>query len=67
MNTGPRPITLLIAALGGEGGGVLTNWIVTAAEQAGFPGAEHLDPRRRPAHRRHHLLHRDFAGSTRAS
>ena len=32
-----RPITLLIAALGGEGGGVLTNWIVTAAEAAGFP------------------------------
>jgi indolepyruvate ferredoxin oxidoreductase beta subunit len=32
-----RPITLLIAALGGEGGGVLTNWIVNAAEQAGFP------------------------------
>jgi indolepyruvate ferredoxin oxidoreductase beta subunit len=33
----PRPITLLIAALGGEGGGVLTDWIVTAAEAAGFP------------------------------
>jgi indolepyruvate ferredoxin oxidoreductase beta subunit len=32
-----RPITILIAALGGEGGGVLTNWIVSAAEQAGFP------------------------------
>jgi indolepyruvate ferredoxin oxidoreductase alpha subunit len=32
-----RPITLLIAALGGEGGGVLTNWIVGAAEQIGFP------------------------------
>jgi indolepyruvate ferredoxin oxidoreductase beta subunit len=32
-----RPITLLIAALGGEGGGVLTNWIVSAALQAGFP------------------------------
>jgi indolepyruvate ferredoxin oxidoreductase, alpha subunit len=32
-----RPITLLIGALGGEGGGVLTNWIVTAAEQLGFP------------------------------
>jgi len=32
-----RPITLLIAALGGEGGGVLTNWIVEAAEQSGFP------------------------------
>ena len=26
-----RPITLLIAALGGEGGGVLTEWIVSAA------------------------------------
>ena len=33
----PRPITLLIAALGGEGGGVLTDWIVTAAEAAGLP------------------------------
>jgi indolepyruvate ferredoxin oxidoreductase, beta subunit len=32
----PRPITLLIAALGGEGGGVLTSWIVSAAERAGF-------------------------------
>src|SRR3569833_1332374 len=32
-----RPITLLIAALGGEGGGVLTTWIVSAAEAAGFP------------------------------
>jgi indolepyruvate ferredoxin oxidoreductase beta subunit len=35
--TSPRPITLLIAALGGEGGGVLTNWIVAAAANAGFP------------------------------
>jgi indolepyruvate ferredoxin oxidoreductase alpha subunit len=32
-----RPITLLIAALGGEGGGVLTHWIVAAATEAGFP------------------------------
>src|SRR5664279_1942102 len=32
-----RPITLLIAALGGEGGGVLTDWIVSAAEDAGYP------------------------------
>jgi indolepyruvate ferredoxin oxidoreductase beta subunit len=32
-----RPITLLIAALGGEGGGVLTDWIVSAAAEAGFP------------------------------
>jgi indolepyruvate ferredoxin oxidoreductase beta subunit len=32
-----RPVTLLIAALGGEGGGVLTDWIVSAAEHLGFP------------------------------
>lgn len=32
-----RPITLLIAALGGEGGGVLTGWIVSAAEAEGYP------------------------------
>jgi indolepyruvate ferredoxin oxidoreductase, beta subunit len=32
-----RPITLLIAALGGEGGGVLTDWIVSAAEHLGLP------------------------------
>ena len=32
-----RPLTLLIAALGGEGGGVLTDWIVRAATLAGFP------------------------------
>src|SRR5207249_3214377 len=33
----PRPIMILIAALGGEGGGVLTDWIVAAAAQQGFP------------------------------
>jgi indolepyruvate ferredoxin oxidoreductase beta subunit len=27
-----RPLTILVAALGGEGGGVLTGWIVRAAE-----------------------------------
>ena len=38
MSAAPdRPITLLIAALGGEGGGVLTDWIVKAAANAGFP------------------------------
>ena len=37
MTKSARPITLLIAALGGEGGGVLTNWIVSAAESLGFP------------------------------
>ncbi len=33
----PAPIKLLIAALGGEGGGVLTQWIVSAAADAGLP------------------------------
>jgi indolepyruvate ferredoxin oxidoreductase, beta subunit len=32
-----RPVTLLIAALGGEGGGVLTDWIVSAAEACDLP------------------------------
>jgi len=32
-----RPVTVLIAALGGEGGGVLTGWIVEAARRAGLP------------------------------
>ena len=35
--TDARPVTLLIAALGGEGGGVLTDWIVSAAEAEGLP------------------------------
>jgi indolepyruvate ferredoxin oxidoreductase, beta subunit len=33
----PKPITILIAALGGEGGGVLTDWIVAAAARQDFP------------------------------
>src|ERR1043166_176097 len=37
MTDAARPITLLIAALGGEGGGVLTDWIVAAAEHLGYP------------------------------
>jgi indolepyruvate ferredoxin oxidoreductase beta subunit len=32
-----RPVTLLIGALGGEGGGVLTDWIVAAASQCDLP------------------------------
>jgi len=31
----PRPITLLLCALGGEGGGVLTEWLIEAARHAG--------------------------------
>ncbi len=33
----PRPINLLIAALGGEGGGVLTSWVIAAAARHGLP------------------------------
>ncbi|MBX6369172.1 MAG: indolepyruvate oxidoreductase subunit beta family protein [Rhodospirillales bacterium] len=32
-----RPVTILVAALGGEGGGVLADWLVEAAMSAGFP------------------------------
>ncbi|HMK78507.1 MAG TPA: indolepyruvate oxidoreductase subunit beta family protein, partial [Xanthobacteraceae bacterium] len=32
-----RPLSLLIAALGGEGGGVLTDWIVAAAQACDLP------------------------------
>src|SRR5579862_8953452 len=33
----PEPLSIVIAALGGEGGGVLTDWIVAAAEARDFP------------------------------
>ena len=32
----PRPVTILIGALGGDGGGVLCDWIVTAAQSQGL-------------------------------
>jgi len=31
-----RPITLLVCALGGEGGGVLAQWLVDTATRAGY-------------------------------
>src|SRR5215470_15276751 len=37
MSATDRPFSILIAALGGEGGGVLANWIVAAAEELDFP------------------------------
>jgi indolepyruvate ferredoxin oxidoreductase beta subunit len=37
MSASERPFSILIAALGGEGGGVLANWIVAAAEALEFP------------------------------
>lgn len=32
-----QPISLLLCALGGEGGGVLTDWLVDTARHAGYP------------------------------
>jgi len=32
-----RPLTVLVAALGGEGGGVLADWLVAAATAADYP------------------------------
>ncbi len=37
MTAAERPITVLIGAMGGEGGGVLMDWIVNAAETCGLP------------------------------
>ena len=37
LQTPLRPYTILIAALGGEGGGVLADWLVDAAEREGLP------------------------------
>ena len=37
MNLPERPITILVAALGGEGGGVLADWLVAAATAESFP------------------------------
>ena len=37
MNLPERPITILIAALGGEGGGVMADWLMEAASAGGYP------------------------------
>jgi indolepyruvate ferredoxin oxidoreductase, beta subunit len=37
MTLPERPITILIAALGGEGGGVMADWLMDAATNAGYP------------------------------
>jgi indolepyruvate ferredoxin oxidoreductase beta subunit len=37
MNQHPRPLTILVAALGGQGGGVLAEWLVELATGAGHP------------------------------
>ena len=37
MNLPERPITILIAALGGEGGGVMADWLMEAATKSELP------------------------------
>ncbi|MGA8052011.1 MAG: indolepyruvate oxidoreductase subunit beta family protein [Burkholderiales bacterium] len=37
MTLPERPITILVAALGGEGGGVLADWIIAAATAQDYP------------------------------
>ncbi|HEX5477143.1 MAG TPA: DUF6537 domain-containing protein [Burkholderiales bacterium] len=37
MSLPERPLTILIAALGGEGGGVMADWLIDAATQCGYP------------------------------
>jgi len=37
MSLPERPITILIAALGGEGGGVMADWLIDAAARCGYP------------------------------
>lgn len=37
MSSDVRSVNIVVAALGGEGGGVLADWIVTAATAAGYP------------------------------
>ena len=37
MSLPERPITILIAALGGEGGGVMADWLMEAATATGYP------------------------------
>ena len=34
--TDPRPITLTIAALGGQGGGVVSDWLIDVARRSGY-------------------------------
>ena len=39
-----RPICILLGALGGQGGGVLIEWLVNAAKKAGYPLRRHQLP-----------------------
>jgi indolepyruvate ferredoxin oxidoreductase beta subunit len=49
-----KPLSIAVLAMGGQGGGVLTDWIVAVAEANGWH-----------AHRCYALLHRDVAAAWR--
>jgi indolepyruvate ferredoxin oxidoreductase beta subunit len=53
-----RAITIAILAMGGEGGGVLADWIVDLGGAQRLHRADHVGAGRGAAHRRHHLLRR---------
>ena len=36
MSKGPRPLSLALAALGGQGGGVVSNWLIAVARREGY-------------------------------
>ena len=59
--TTERPISIAVLAIGGQGGGVLTDWIVALAEMPELGSPSDLGAGRRPAHRRDRLLRRDAA------
>ena len=42
-STNQHAITIAIMAMGGEGGGVLADWLVDLAEQNGFPSWVEVD------------------------
>ena len=51
-----EPIKVAILAMGGQGGGVLSNWLGPGGRAFRLPGAIHLRARRGPAYRRNRLL-----------
>ena len=60
MNLPERPITILIAALGGEGGGVMADWLMEAATASGYPAQATSIPASRSAPAPHTTTWRSF-------
>ena len=56
-----RPISIAMAALGGQGGGVLTGWLVETAEANGYIAQSTYVCRRGATNRGHRVLRRDVS------